>query len=44
MRKFRKLTSVLVNQTKIDELNARFSKAMNDNDLAGLRQIILTMR
>ena len=32
---------VLANQAKIDELNARFSKAMNANDLAELRQIII---
>jgi len=41
-KKFRETNQrVLENQTKIDELNARFSKAMNDNDLAGLRQIII---
>ena len=41
-KKFRETNQrVLANQTKIDELNARFSKAMNDNDLAGLRQIII---
>ncbi|MBT3244613.1 MAG: glycine--tRNA ligase [Bacteroidetes bacterium] len=32
---------VLANQGKIDELTARFAKAMNDNDLEGLKQIIL---
>ncbi|GHS91803.1 glycine--tRNA ligase [Bacteroidia bacterium] len=32
---------VLENQAKIDELHARFAKALNDNDLADLRQIIL---
>jgi len=32
---------VLANQEKIDELNARFSKALNDSDLDGLKQIIL---
>jgi glycyl-tRNA synthetase len=31
---------VLENQTKINELHARFAKALNDNDLADLRQII----
>lgn len=41
-KKFRETNQrVLENQTKIDELNVRFSKAMNDNDLAGLRQIII---
>ncbi len=41
-KKFRETNQrVLENQTRIDELNARFSKAMNDNDLAGLRQIII---
>ena len=41
-KKFRETNQrVLENQTKIDELNTRFSKAMNDNDLAGLRQIII---
>ena len=32
---------VVANQTKIDELNARFSKAMNATDLAELKQIIV---
>lgn len=32
---------VLANQTKIDELNERFVKALNDNDLAELKQIII---
>ena len=32
---------VLENQAKIDELNARFARAMNDTDLADLKQIIL---
>lgn len=32
---------VLANREKIDVLNARFVRAMNDNDLAELRQIIL---
>ncbi len=32
---------VLANQEKWDELHARFSKALNDNDLAGLKQIIV---
>jgi len=41
-KKFRETNPrVLSNQGKIDELNARFSKAMNDTDLAGLRQIII---
>lgn len=41
-KKFRETNQrVIENQTRIDELNARFSKAMNDNDLAGLRQIII---
>ncbi|MBN2893810.1 MAG: glycine--tRNA ligase [Bacteroidales bacterium] len=33
--------NVLRNQAKIDELNARFVKALNDNDLVELRQIII---
>ncbi len=32
---------VLANQAKIDELNARFSNALNNTDLAELRQIII---
>ena len=32
---------VLAHQTKIDELNVRFSKALNDTNLAELRQIII---
>ncbi len=32
---------VLANQQKIDELNSRFVKALNDNDLEELKQIIL---
>ncbi len=41
-KKFRETNPrVLASQAKLDELFARFSKAMNDNDLAGLRQIIL---
>jgi len=32
---------VLANQVKIDELNARFAKALNDSDLAELKQIII---
>lgn len=32
---------VLANQKKIDELNERFTKALNDNDLEELRQIIV---
>lgn len=31
---------VLANQKKYDELHARFAKALNDNDLAELKQII----
>ena len=33
--------NVLRNQKKIDELNERFQKALNDNDLEELRQIIV---
>ena len=33
--------NVLRNQKKIDELNVRFKKALNDNDLVELRQIII---
>jgi len=41
-QKFRETNPrVLTNQAKIDEINGRFIKAMNDNDLAGLRQIII---
>lgn len=32
---------VLANQEKIDELNGRFARAMNDGDLTELKQIIL---
>ena len=32
---------VLANQTKIDEINAAFSKALNENDLPGLKNIIV---
>lgn len=32
---------VLANQVKIDEINAAFSKALNENDLAGLKNIIV---
>lgn len=32
---------VLENKRKYDELNARYAKAMNDNDLNALRQIII---
>ncbi len=32
---------VLANQQKYDELHARFAKALNDNDLAELKQIII---
>ncbi len=41
-KKFRETNPrVLANQAKIDEINNRYTKAMNANDLAGLRQIIL---
>jgi len=41
-KKFRETNQrVLANQAKIDELNERFSKAMNGTDLAELRQIII---
>jgi len=41
-KKFRETNPrVLANQTKFDELNARFAKAMNATDLAELRQIII---
>jgi len=41
-KKFRETNPrVLANQVKIDELNARFSKALNATDLAELRQIII---
>ena len=40
--KFRETNErVLANQAKIDELKARFAKALNDNDLADLKQIIV---
>ena len=40
--KFRETNQrVLANQAKIDELNSRFSKALNDSDLAELKQIII---
>ncbi|HKK42910.1 MAG TPA: glycine--tRNA ligase [Bacteroidales bacterium] len=40
--KFRETSQrVLDTQTKIDQLNARFTKAMNDMDLAELKQIII---
>jgi len=32
---------ILANQAKLDELNTRFTKAMNDTNLAELRQIII---
>ena len=32
---------VLDNQKKIDEIKSRFSKALNDNDLADIKQIII---
>ncbi|NLJ43615.1 MAG: glycine--tRNA ligase [Bacteroidales bacterium] len=41
-KKFRETNPrVLANQAKYDEILARFSKAMNDTDLPGLKQIIL---
>ena len=41
-KKFRETNPrVLANQAKIDELNARFSKALNETDLAELKQIII---
>lgn len=33
--------NVLRNATKIEEIKARMTKALNDNDLAGLRQLII---
>jgi glycyl-tRNA synthetase len=41
-KKFRETNPrVLANQAKIDEIDSCFVKAMNENDLAGLRQIII---
>jgi glycyl-tRNA synthetase len=41
-KKFRETNPrVLATQAKIDEINARFSRAMNENDLPGLKQIII---
>ena len=41
-KKFRETNPrVLANQVKIDELNARFAKALNDTDLAEIKQIII---
>ena len=41
-QKFRETNQrVLANQAKIDELNARFAKALNDSNLPELRQIII---
>jgi len=41
-KKFRETNPrVLANQAKIDEINARYSKALNANDLQELRQIII---
>ncbi len=41
-KKFRETNPrVLANQAKIDELNVSYTKALNENDLAGLRQIII---
>jgi glycyl-tRNA synthetase len=41
-KKFRETNPrVLTNQAKLDELNARYSKALNATDLAELRQIII---
>ena len=41
-KKFRETNPrVLANQAKLDEIHSRFNKALNDNDLAGLKQIII---
>jgi len=41
-KKFRETNPrVLANQSKIDELNARFSKALNETNLVELKQIII---
>jgi len=41
-KKFRETNPrVMANQAKLDELNARFSKAMNETNLTELRQIII---
>jgi len=41
-KKFRKTNPrVMANQVKIDEIDERYTRAMNDNDLAGLREIII---
>jgi glycyl-tRNA synthetase len=41
-KKFRETNPrILANQAKLDELNTRFTKAMNDTNLAELRQIII---
>jgi glycyl-tRNA synthetase len=41
-KKFRETNPrVLANQAKFDEINTRYTNALNANDLAGLRQIIL---
>ncbi|HLP71966.1 MAG TPA: glycine--tRNA ligase [Bacteroidales bacterium] len=41
-KKFRETNArVLANQAKIDEINARMAKALNDNNLTELRQIII---
>ncbi|MGD0583678.1 MAG: glycine--tRNA ligase [Bacteroidales bacterium] len=41
-KKFRETNQrVLANQAKIDEIHSRFAKAMNETDLAELKQIIL---
>jgi glycyl-tRNA synthetase len=41
-KKFRETNQrILANQAKLDELNTRFIKAMNDTNLAELRQIII---
>jgi glycyl-tRNA synthetase len=40
--KFRETNQrVMANQAKIDEINSRFSKALNDSNLAELRQVII---
>jgi glycyl-tRNA synthetase len=41
-QKFRETNQrVLANQTKIDEINTRFTKALNDSDLTAIRQLII---
>ena len=41
-QKFRETNQrVLANQTKIDEINTSFTKALNDSDLTAIRQLII---